>query len=59
MTDAALNFKSAVMDLDHLNPIQSTLDNTQEMYYALKVLQSEHKIDRFHLKCAVAFPEKE
>lgn len=28
------------------------------MYFALKVLQTAHKLDRFHFKCAVAFPAK-
>jgi hypothetical protein len=50
MTDAQLNFKAAVMDLHAVE------DSTQEMPYALKMLQSAHKIDRFHFKNAVALP---
>jgi len=50
MTDAQLNFKAAVMDLHTVE------DSTQEMPYALKMLQSAHKIDRFHFKNAVALP---
>ena len=58
MTDAQLNFKSSVMDLSKLDPKDNAADNTQEMYFALKVLQTAHKLDRFHFKCAVAFPAK-
>lgn len=58
MTDAQLNFKSAVMDLSKLDPKATAEENTQEMYFAYKKLQTDHKLDRFHFKCAVAFPAK-
>lgn len=58
MTDAQLNFKSAVMDLSKLDPQSDKEKNTSEMYFAYKKLQTEHKLDRFHFKCATAFPAK-
>lgn len=58
MTDAQLNFKSAAMDLRSLKPVDGEADNTDEMKFAYKKLQAEHKIDRFHFKCACAIPSK-
>ena len=29
------------------------------MYFALKMLQSTHKLDRFHFKCAVGLPHRQ
>ena len=58
MTDAQLNFKSACMDLSKLDPQEKSEDNKEEMYFAYKEYQTNHKLDRFHFKCAVAFPTK-
>lgn len=58
MTDAQLNFKSAVMDLKTLELKPDEGSNTKEMTFAYKKLQAEHKIDRFHFKCATAIPAK-
>lgn len=58
MTDAQLNFKSACLNLKETNFAENAEANTQEMDFALKILQTEHNIDRFHFKCAVALPSK-
>jgi len=58
MTDAQLNFKCAAMDLENLDLKATQEENKEEMYFAFKRLQADHKIDRFHFKSAVAFPSK-
>lgn len=46
------------MDLRTLELQPDEASNTKEMTFAYKKLQAEHKIDRFHFKCAVAIPSK-
>ena len=46
------------MDLKTLKPVATEEENKEEMYFAFKKLQTDHKIDRFHFKSAVAFPSK-
>mmetsp|Transcript_41711 Transcript_41711/g.54939 ORF Transcript_41711/g.54939 Transcript_41711/m.54939 type:complete len:86 (+) Transcript_41711:696-953(+) len=53
-----LTVKSAVLDLERCTWTEQTTENSEEMPWALEWKQSEHKIDRLHLKSAILMQNK-
>ena len=51
--DAQLTIKSCVMDLEKINGE----DDTSDMTWAIVLKQTDHHVDRLHVKCAVAIPD--
>ena len=50
--DGRLNIKAAVLDLRLLQTADRKEDITEEMEWCFERRQEDHKIDRFHVKCA-------
>lgn len=54
--DAKLFIKVAVLDLGKILPDEER-ESQREMDWVLKMEQTQHNLDRFHLKCAVAMAD--
>lgn len=50
--DGKLNIKAAFLDLKFMQTANDKQEITQEMEWCLERKQEDHKIDRFHIKCA-------
>ena len=53
MLDSQMNIKCAALDLENLPKHSEMVQVNEEMNWALRMKQTDHQIDRFHLKTAV------
>jgi hypothetical protein len=50
--DGRLNIKAAVLNLKNVHTATQKTDVTSEMEWCFQIDSNDHKIDRFHIKCA-------
>lgn len=57
MLDAKMNIKMAYIDLENLKTSPTAEGYNEIMQWCLRLPQEQHKIDRFHVKCAITMPD--